>query len=194
MLEIDVRLNSEVESRRRKYVFDLSRFSICSQVLQESTDNEFQIPHFSSITSTGLSTTHVLSEDPSPGPLHRNVICPLDNPSCSKAKLQEEFYAKNCGPEVSNLSHWKYILKHLAAFISVERPMNGPLSKYHAWAGNGSFSGFDITLSLSEMKVSNGSSMVFLFKISFNTKFLHNWVLCPESLKHVITLSVAYKY
>ncbi|XP_048335348.2 uncharacterized protein LOC107424724 isoform X3 [Ziziphus jujuba] len=154
MIEIDVRLNFEIENMRRKYVFDLSRFSICSQVLQESTDNEFQIPHFSSITSTDLSTTHVESGDPSPRPQYRNVICPLDNPSCSRdSKLQQEFYAKNCRPEVSNLRHQKHILKHLAAFISVERPINGPLSINHAWDGNGSFSGFDITLSLSEIKM-----------------------------------------
>ena len=154
MLEVDVQLNFELANMRRKYVFNLSRLSICSQ-LQESVGNRFQIPQSSSVTSNDLSTP-VISGDAAPGLLYGNVIHPLDDPSCSKdSETREKFNSKNCVPEISNLSHQKYILKRLGASVSVEGPLKASLSNNHAWVGSGCFYGFDITLSISEMKVSN---------------------------------------
>lgn len=154
MLVVDIQLNFNLANMRRKYVFNLSRISISSQVLHESVDNGLQIPQFSSITSNAFST-HIISGDPARELLHGNLMHPHDDPNCSRdSESQEEFYAKNCVPEISNLSHQKYILKHLHASVSVEEPWKDHLSNNHAWVGSGSISGFDITLSISEMKVS----------------------------------------
>ncbi|KAF3438866.1 hypothetical protein FNV43_RR17141 [Rhamnella rubrinervis] len=114
MLEVDIRLNFELANMRRKYVFDISRFSIRSQVLQESVGNGFQISQFSSVTSNDLSTI-VISGDSASGLLYGNVIHPPDEP--------------------------------------IEGPLKGSLSNNNAWVGSGSISGFDVTLSISEMKM-----------------------------------------
>ncbi|PON54074.1 Vacuolar protein sorting-associated protein [Parasponia andersonii] len=153
VLEFDVHLNFEWTDMERKLLFDLKRLSILSQVVRQSSGDEFQIPHFYSDNSNSLSTRFE-SVDFSSELQHRDVVHPLNDPSCSRdSDSPEELSAKNCVPVVSNLSSQKYILKHLGAFFSVQKPVNGPLCLHQSWVGGGSISGFDIILSLSEIKM-----------------------------------------
>lgn len=150
MLEFDVHLNFELENTTRKFIFDLKRLSILSRVLQQSSGKEFQIPHFYSVTLNSMSghfeSGHSISELQ-----HRDMIHPLNDPSCSRdSESQEGLSAMNRVPEIFNTSHQKHILKHLGAVLSVQKHVNG-----QAWVGHGSVSGFDIIISLSEMEVSS---------------------------------------
>ena len=141
-------------------MFELPRLSILSQVLKKGNKNEIRIPHFSSVTSDNMST-HLLSGDPA-SLQHRDVIIPISDPSCSRdSDSLNGLSAETCAPEVSNFCYQKYILEHLSAFISAQKPLNGPLCLNQAWVGSGSISGFDITISLSVLEVS--SSIVFFF-------------------------------
>lgn len=153
VLEFDVHLNFELANMARKLMFDLKRLSIFSQFLRQGSGNEFQIPHFYSDTSNNMSTSLESGECASEHQ-HRDVIHPLSDPSCSRDSESPEISAKDYIPEVSNLSSQKYILKHLDAFFSVQKPVNGPLCLHQSWAGSGSISGFDMMISLSEMEVS----------------------------------------
>lgn len=138
---------------RRKFKFDLSRLSIISQVLEENVGNEFAIPKFSSVLSDNLSTQFVSGDFGSR--LHKDAIHLHNDPSCSKDYgFKEEISTNNCVSEVFHLNYQKYILEHLGAFVSVEKPLNSPFSLSQAWFGNGSIVGFHIKISFSEMKVS----------------------------------------
>ena len=153
VLEFDVHLNFEFANMEKKLMFDLKRLSILTQVLQRSSGEEFQIPHFYSDTSNSTST-HFEFGDCATELQHNDVIHPLNDTSCPRdSDSLEELSAKNCAPEISNLSSQKYILKHLGAFFSVQKPVNGPLCLHHSWVGSGSVSCSEIIISLSEMEV-----------------------------------------
>lgn len=147
MLKVGDHLKFELANMRRKLIFDLSRFSIFSQVLHESVENQIQIPNFSSVTSINMSCS--ASGAPAKVFQHRNVI-QLDNEaSCSRDTVE------NCASEKFCLSHQKCILEQLGAFVEVEKPENDPLHQNQVWLGHGSVSGFDVKISLSEIQVRN---------------------------------------
>lgn len=150
MLEFDVHLNSELENTTRKFIFDFKRLSILSRVLQQSSGKEFQIPHFYSVTLNSMAG-HFESGDSFSELHHRDMIHPLNDPSCSRdSESPEGLSATNQVPEVFNTSYQKHVLKHLGAVLSVQKHVNG-----QTWVGHGSVSGFDIIISLSEMEVSS---------------------------------------
>ncbi|XP_030975279.1 uncharacterized protein LOC115995020 isoform X1 [Quercus lobata] len=145
VLEVDVHLEFELANMRRKLIFDLSRFSIISRVFQESVENKIQIPRFSSVTSINMSCS--ASGAPAKGLQHRNVIHLDNEASCSRDTIE------NCASEEFCLSHQNCILKQLGASVAVEKPENVPLHQNQAWLGRGSVSGFDVTISLSEIQM-----------------------------------------
>ncbi|WCJ31023.1 hypothetical protein M5689_012541 [Euphorbia peplus] len=122
--ELDARLKLELENTHKKFMFELSRMSICSKVLQERAHDEIQIPHFSSTISNGL-TSPSSARDPTAS---FDVI------------------------DGSHLHHRNYILSHLAASVSAEKQMND-LSSSQLWIGDGSISGFHVTVSVSEIQM-----------------------------------------
>ena len=147
MLEIDVRLNSELANMAKKVIFNLEKLSFLSQVLQESSGNELQIPHFHSLALNNMSTP---SGDSASELKHDVMIEPPNDPSSSMdSDSQEKISANNYVPEILEIRHQKHILKHLGALLSVEKHING-----QAWVGSGSIKGFDITVSLYEIEVS----------------------------------------
>ncbi|KAK9285530.1 hypothetical protein L1049_024725 [Liquidambar formosana] len=170
VLEVDVCLNLELANMRRFFLFDLSRLSILSQILHESEENEVQIPHFSSVKSNDLSSDFV-SGDSTVAFLHRDANWSVfDDASCSSGPIsQKEAFGNNCVSQLSRLSHQSYILKQLRAIISAEKSVpgseNSPLFLNHVWVGSGSVSGFDMTISLSEIL------MVLSMDVSFSGVF-----------------------
>lgn len=130
---------------RRKFKFDLSRLSIFSQVLHDRVENQMQIPHFSSVA---------LSGDSAVGFQHKNEHHLVNEASCSNDPVsQNEFLVKNCASKVFRSSHQTHILKQLHASIAVERQDNVPFHLNQGWVGSGLVSGFDMTISLSEIRV-----------------------------------------
>ncbi|KAL5557187.1 hypothetical protein UlMin_039423 [Ulmus minor] len=152
LVKVDVNLSYESKNMTRRFMFELPRLSILSQVLKKGNKNEIRIPHFSSVTSDNMST-HLLSGDPA-SLQPRDVIIPISDPSCSRdSDSLNGLSAETCAPEVSNFCYQKYILERLSAFISAQKPLNGPLCLNQAWVGSGSISGFDITISLSVLEM-----------------------------------------
>ncbi|KAJ6678511.1 VACUOLAR PROTEIN SORTING-ASSOCIATED PROTEIN VPS13 [Salix viminalis] len=102
VIEVDVHMKFESTNLLRKFIFNLSRMAIFSQVHREHVENENQIPHFSSDTPSG------------------SQVAPRDK-----------------------------MLNNLVASISVEKleMLN------QVWVGMGSISGFEMTITLSEIQM-----------------------------------------
>lgn len=123
-----------------KLTIELSRLLILSQVIHERVEKEMIIPHFSSVTSKGLSS-HLASADPFSGFQNFGELNSDSDASSSKH------------PTPVQLSHQNQILKNLRASISLEKPDNDSLHFFGYWFGNGCLSGFDMTLSVYEIQV-----------------------------------------
>ncbi|XP_057976276.1 uncharacterized protein LOC131163647 isoform X2 [Malania oleifera] len=156
VLEADFRLNLKLVNKRR-FLFDLSRLSILSQMLDESGGNESQSPHFSSVKTIDLSS-HVVSGDPITA-CHQvdSFHSVADHASCSSDPASRRESSMNFASGAYRLSHQNYILKQLKAFISIENSVPGeeygPVCSNQVWVGSGSVSGFDVILSLSEVQM-----------------------------------------
>lgn len=147
MLEIDVHLNLELANMTKKVIFNLEKLSFMSQVLQESSGNGMQIPHFYSFSLNNMSTPF---GDGTSELKHGVMINSINDPSSSMdSGALENLSINSCVPEILEICHQKHILKHLGALLSVEKHKNG-----QAWVGSGSIKGFDITVSLYEIEVS----------------------------------------
>ncbi|KAK7359915.1 hypothetical protein VNO77_01883 [Canavalia gladiata] len=139
VLEIDVHLNFELATTGRKLTIDLSSLSILSQIIHARVVDEITIPHFSSITSKDLSS-QLASADPLSGFQNFSELNSVSETSSSKDTVPV------------HSSHQNQILKNLRAFMSLERPHNDTLHLSRCWFGIGSLSGFDMTLSVSEIR------------------------------------------
>lgn len=73
-------------------------------------------------------------------------------------------------------SHQNKILNHLFASISAEKPENGPMLN-QVWVGSGSVSGFDLTISLSEIQVSDAKLHFLLSSFQECNKLLCFFIL-----------------
>lgn len=92
------------------------------------------------------------------------------NDACSSRDpgSEDEYSVPNSLPEAFRLSH---IVKHAGALMSVEMPLSDPLFLNEVWVGSGSISGFDITISLSQIQVSK-SILLWLFLHILNNGFM----------------------
>lgn len=161
----------------RKVSFEIVKFSILSQFLHETAeqqDKEIQIPHFSSGTHNDLSSSIVL-RDPSViaenGNTRQAVL--QDSSFMTSSLPQNEPYADNLKDSCRDLtgstslhsSPQNYILKGLCAVIAVEWPIKRDGSDLlylnQLWAGKGCISGFDMNLSLTELQVRNFMNAFF---------------------------------
>lgn len=149
VLEFDVHLNLESANMTRNIAFDLKRLSFISRVLQQRSGHAFQLPHFYSFTSDKVLVQ--LESGDGPAEIQpMGIIHSLKDPSSSRdSDSLGKVSAKNSVPEVFDLISQKPILEHLRAFLSAQNRISG-----QTWVGNGSTSGFDIILSLTEIEVS----------------------------------------
>lgn len=121
-----------------KLTVELSRLLILSQVTHKRVEKEMIIPHFSSVTSKGLSS-HLASADPFSEFQNFGELNSDSDASSSK------------DPTPVQSSQQNQILKNLRASISLEKPDNDSLHGH--WFGIGCLSGFDMTLSVYEIQV-----------------------------------------
>ncbi|XP_029127816.1 uncharacterized protein LOC109800070 isoform X2 [Cajanus cajan] len=139
VVEVDIHLNFKLVTTGRKLTIDLSCLSILSQIIQGRAEDQTEIPHFSSVMSKDLSSQPA-SEDPLSGFQNFGELNSISDASSSKNSFPDQ------------LIHQNQILKNLKAFISLERPDNGTMHLSRCWFGFGSLSGFDMTLSVSEIQ------------------------------------------
>ena len=150
----------QLANRNKGFSFVLSRLSILSQTLHEIVEqqtNEIQIPHFSPIMPIN-SSSHSVHGDPAVAFQHTDEIhSVLDEESFSRRVSRNESAVDNSEARVLHLSRQNYILKQLGASIAVENPVQGeevrPELLNQGWVGSGSITGFDMTISLSEIQV-----------------------------------------
>ncbi|KAK7263059.1 hypothetical protein RJT34_30643 [Clitoria ternatea] len=140
VIEVDIHLNFELATTGRKLTIELSCLSILSQIVHVRVENETEIPHFSSVTSKNVSSQLALA-NPLSGFQNYGELNSVSDASSSKETVP-----------IIRLSHENQILKNLVAFMSLERPDNGTLQLSKCWFGIGSLSGFDMTLSVSEIQ------------------------------------------
>lgn len=62
VLEVDIHSDHKLENRQKKFIFEISRILILSQVLQKNLGNGNRIPHFFSLDSEELSS-HLATSD-----------------------------------------------------------------------------------------------------------------------------------
>uniref|UniRef100_A0A2P2MKK3 Uncharacterized protein LOC8260571 n=1 Tax=Rhizophora mucronata TaxID=61149 RepID=A0A2P2MKK3_RHIMU len=164
VLEVDIHMKLESAGMLKKFRIDLPHISIFIQVLKEYVKSENQIPHFSSLMPPE-SSSHPFLEN-----------------------SDVEFQHTNG----AYISHQNHIVKHLVASLSVEKPKHDPLPLNQVWVGNGSVLGFDMIISLAELKVS-GFHFFFLVDV-FNAHIKHYMfpatgavsMLCWKSFLYIV--------
>ncbi|KAI5418217.1 hypothetical protein KIW84_042736 [Lathyrus oleraceus] len=154
VLEVDIRLTFELRTTGMKLTVELSRLLILSQVTHKRVEKEMIIPHFSSVTSKGLSS-HLASADPFSEFQNFGELNSDSDASSSK------------DPTPVQSSQQNQILKNLRASISLEKPDNDSLHGH--WFGIGCLSGFDMTLSVYEIQTILSMASSFSGISSHNT-------------------------
>lgn len=171
LIEADVCLNLEVQNMQRKLFFEISKFSILSEYLNENSEQTFkeiQIPHFS-MTTHNDSSSSAVHGDCSVAIEHQDLIEPVIDDSNSKSDSfprndlnsdkTMDSVSSAVGAGILNSTPQNYLLKDFCAFMTVECP--DPMPSDHFWVGNGSVSDFDMTISLTEIQVRNDSFVLF---------------------------------
>ncbi|XP_022132801.1 uncharacterized protein LOC111005570 isoform X3 [Momordica charantia] len=150
VIEVDAHLELKLADPRKTLVVNLSHLSIISKRIEKTLRFNIQIPHFSSNKSS-----HLVAGESASGSQYAKEVQPDNYASSSKHPVTNEDFSRNnnvSGPFC--FSSQNYLLKNLVAFLSIEKTYSdhiGLLSE--AWAGNGSMSGLDLTLSHSEIQM-----------------------------------------
>lgn len=157
--DADLHLELELVNMNKRFLFDLFRFSILSQILHENVEqqtNNIPIPHFSSLMPSDSSSQSLHGDPTLAFELTDGIHSALNDASCSSPCFrQKEPVVDGSVSGVLDLSRQSYILKQLSASIAVEKPVQGESQVLNeVWVGTGSITGFDMTISLPEVKVS----------------------------------------
>lgn len=150
MIEVDADIKFQLADNRKELVVNLSHLSILSQQIEETLRNNIQIPHFSSKFSS-----HLVAGELAAGSQHVKGVQTDNDASSSKHPVTHKNFSGNShvtGPFCFSCKH--YLLRSLVSSLSIEKTCIdhiGLLSK--GWAGKGSMSGLDLTLSHSEIRV-----------------------------------------
>lgn len=148
-------LNFEIVNGRRKFLLDLLRLSVSSQVLHANGNDEVHVPHFSSPTSRRSSPSNSFGTLAIKHGQQERADAIGDRSSLRDASEDSSTIL------VIHFVHKKFILKHCRAFVHAYTVDNGPPSFAGALAGGGSISGVDITISLSDIEVSESFLLKF---------------------------------
>lgn len=144
--------NLQLTKLRRKFRVELTRLTFLSQFFDKGMPSEIQTPHFSSATSSHSDVRlrggyDVPNKD-------GDGICEINDQSYSKDHTSSiRFNENNDAFGELFIINQNYILKHLTALISAEKLEQYPLGSNPAWSGSGFLTGFDVTVSLDEIRV-----------------------------------------
>ncbi|XP_010558503.1 PREDICTED: uncharacterized protein LOC104827123 [Tarenaya hassleriana] len=148
VLEVNLHIALEMESREKKFLCEISRLSVLSKIL-ENIDKEIHIAQFSSPAFS--ETSSFLSGAPHQPFQQRDVISLDDSTSVSgdlDSTRESPMYSDVPGEFYSG-----YILKDLRISVFLKKPENDLHQFNDAWVGSCSVVGFDITISLSELQM-----------------------------------------
>ncbi|KAL0343600.1 UNVERIFIED_CONTAM: hypothetical protein Sangu_1247400 [Sesamum angustifolium] len=145
LFEIDFHFSLESLAAVRKISFSISKFSMLSKIMYRDLGHKakFMRSPFSILPDDSLS--NFMSKDTSPSLHHtHSVDSNLAGASNPEHKI---FY----------ISPQRYIQKDLRCSVAVEGPLTreltNPACSNNIWIGSGSISGFDMTISLSDIKM-----------------------------------------
>ncbi|CAM8903861.1 unnamed protein product [Rhodiola kirilowii] len=148
ILEVDLNVKLEETQFRRAAVFNLSRVSIFSQILQLSPDAEVPISRLSSATASDPLAVFSLGDSTQESQATEQTRPTIDGASCSSnpTSLHKDFCLifRSC------------ILNNFGAVISIEKPLvmgNDSQCSSQVWAGSGTISGCDLTITITEIKM-----------------------------------------
>ncbi|XP_010680975.2 uncharacterized protein LOC104896009 isoform X2 [Beta vulgaris subsp. vulgaris] len=152
-----------LENRKKKFFFNLSRLDILSLILDEGKlepERSIQMPHFSSVGSSqnSLWLNHENSTGSVPHVEKTSVLSKDASYSSPLESMKSSFTDSSASPVVqSSESAGNYILEQLATSISAEKSIsgddNGPYCSTQGWVGNGTVSGLNLTISLSDIQM-----------------------------------------
>ncbi|KAK4416260.1 hypothetical protein Salat_2451500 [Sesamum alatum] len=164
VFEIDFHISLELLAAVRKISFSISKFSMLSRIMYRDLGHKakFIRSPFSFILPDD-SLSNFMSKDSSPSLRHtHSVDSNLAGASGTSSLVSQS--GSQVGTSTSNPEHkifyispQRYIQKDLRCFVAVEGPvtreLTNPACSNNIWVGSGSISGFDMTISLSEIKM-----------------------------------------
>ncbi|KAI3452089.1 hypothetical protein Pfo_008754 [Paulownia fortunei] len=164
LFEVDFQFRLELLNTVRKMSISISKFSMLSQFMHGDLGHKATVirtPFSSIVPDNSLSS--FISKDSSPSLQHKDSIHPdladASGPSTSVSQRGSHVGISMSNPAPKNLyiSPQKYILTDLRCFLAVEGPVTrgriSPAYSNNIWVGSGSISGFDMTISLYEIKM-----------------------------------------
>lgn len=165
LFEVDFNLNLKLLNMARKFSMGIPRFSVVSRFMHGGMEHKAKVTQnslFSPIVSED-SSSNFNGEDSS-SLLGNNEVILLGQADASGSSLpssEKGFHIDSSmnGLRSKNLHiSQNSIVKDLKCFLAVEEPVtrdqtNDGFFKDHIWDGNGSISGFDMTITLSEIKM-----------------------------------------
>ncbi|CAI9110059.1 OLC1v1010021C1 [Oldenlandia corymbosa var. corymbosa] len=169
LFEANAQLDLEVSNMLRKVSFGIPKFSILSRVLHETAEQkyaEIQVSHFSSATCNEDSPSNVVGglslvvENENDihhlphGSSSTRVLAPQNEPFGGEL---EDLHINGSRSTVVQLSPQSYILKELCVAVVAEwsTEMDGGQPWYlnQLWLGDGSITGLEMNLSLTQLQV-----------------------------------------
>ncbi|KAL7101240.1 hypothetical protein ACP275_08G043400 [Erythranthe tilingii] len=168
LLEVDFDFNLELVNTVRKISISISKFCMLSQFMHGNLgqkDNDVRTPFSAIMPDESFSS--FISKDSSPSLQHKDSDHPdladLADASSSSTSVSQRggshvgISMRNPGQKDLYISAQRYILKDLRCFLAVEGPVTRdritPTYSNNIWIGTGSISGFDVTISLCEIKM-----------------------------------------
>ncbi|KAL8044377.1 hypothetical protein ABFX02_08G042900 [Erythranthe guttata] len=165
LLEVDFDFNLELVNAVRKISISISKFCMLSQFMHGNLgqkDNDVRTPFSAIMPDESFSS--FISKDSSPSLQHKDFDHPdLADASSSSTSVSQRggshvgISMRNPGQKDLYISAQRYILKDLRCFLAVEGPVTRdritPTYSNNIWIGTGSISGFDVTISLCEIKM-----------------------------------------
>ncbi|KAL8476053.1 hypothetical protein ACS0TY_028647 [Phlomoides rotata] len=163
LLEVDFHLSLEVLNTVRKLSIAGSKFSLLSQFRHGHLGHKSKVIRSSiSAIKTDESISRLISKDSSTSLQHKDYsyrdLADASSLSTSVPEIGSHVdIMNNPGKKNLHTSPQKYILKDLQCFLEAERPVTSdgtnPAGSNDNWVGNGSISGFDMTISLYEINM-----------------------------------------
>ncbi|GAB2259820.1 hypothetical protein Droror1_Dr00010675 [Drosera rotundifolia] len=153
---VNLHLNFGLEDAKRKFLFNLDHLNILSQIIDKNWEHSAEavhIPHFSSAKPSSFSAELVKEKSLDVQGVEVTMYTDVSG-STSAIPATEPVDTDPLGRSGSNS---RYILEEFSASASAEKPALRDRSSLpyldKCWAGSGTGSGLDVTVSLSELKM-----------------------------------------
>ncbi|KAL2240290.1 UNVERIFIED_CONTAM: hypothetical protein Sindi_0670200 [Sesamum indicum] len=163
LFEIDFHFSLELLAAVRKISFSISKFSMLSKIMYRDLGHKAKFMRSPLSILPDDSLSNFMSKDSLPS-LHHTHSVDSNLAGASGTSTLVSQRGSQVGTSMSNPEHrifyissQRYIQKDLRCFVAVERhvtrELTNPACSNSIWVGSGSISGFDMTISLSDIKM-----------------------------------------